>query len=351
MEQSPISGEEIEQQSKIQDWSERISGWLLDKLADTGRQSHITAVLESMPAFSYDIETFDEEMEAWKTNINSQLVEKRPELDRLRAAVAHILFPKLGSFIITPEEEVNYSKMWALKDTVEQLESQAMRAEVGIVEEFIDATDLSIYSRYIPRNSRQLGTKFNRPRHAAFSPDPLLNAHTLNRLPFIHIDDFPMHPLIYKVPAISLHGRIDFPLERIIGVQSFASWAGRGEMGDAAYGTLLNGRGSKGGRLLGYEAMRETDTSRAKITAYAHDYPELIDGIKDTGIEIIRDGAGEYWGISNGDGSHRLAAAKLRGEDTFPIYNVFIHSDEVMRTVPFSVTEVFSTSPNLRARR
>lgn len=82
-------------------------------------------------------------------------------------------------------------------------------------------------------------------------------------------------------------------------------------------------------------------TSIGAITDYAQRDPaELADYGDSAGIRIVQDSSGEYWGIAYTDGSHRVAAAKLRGAATVPISELEIASDEDMPRIPFAVRDM-----------
>lgn len=83
------------------------------------------------------------------------------------------------------------------------------------------------------------------------------------------------------------------------------------------------------------------------IVEYAKSDPTLV--TEDCAhVEIFIDRDGEYWGMAIIDGSHRLAAAKLKGAHMVPIERLLTAADVDLPKVPFSVREIFSKTAGAR---
>jgi hypothetical protein len=208
--------------------------------------------------------------------------------------------------------------------------------------EFADQIDKSTYRRFIPE-SGQLGERFNLPHTSSPTKDPEQAAQLLNKLPFINAKEV-IKPYPRTHPNIVIKGSFDFPTERIVSVESFDSWAGRGETTDNGFGGVTpNGKGGKGfspRTLHGIEP-----TSRGAITDYAQeDLSSVKNAYGNADIIIFQDTDDEYWGIATTDGSHRAAAAKLRGESTVAVSEIQIASDDDMPRLDYSVRQRFEAS-------
>ena len=166
-------------------------------------------------------------------------------------------------------------------------------------------------------------------------------ARLLNTLPFVAWEEVEQVQ-DRKHPKIVIEGHFDFPAERVIGVQSFESWAGRGEAVNlhGTRGSIPNGKGDKGFTPQALEGMEQT--SRGAITEYAHlDSRKLKDVGSNAEIVIVRDAAGEHWGIATMDGSHRTAAAKLRGDAAVAVSRIEIASEDDMSRLGYVVQDRF----------
>lgn len=112
-----------------------------------------------------------------------------------------------------------------------------------------------------------------------------------------------------------LMGPVPFPVSRIIGIDSFSSWAGRDR-------NVFNSN---------------PDRSLDKILDIAAAEPSEL--MRSTGpdIEIVKDEGGTYWGIAVTDGSHRTAAAKIRGDMFIDANAVYLPDVTEIRIVPGSI--------------
>ncbi len=120
------------------------------------------------------------------------------------------------------------------------------------------------------------------------------NAETLHPLPFIPATAIG-HNLRYpEGPNTSV--RVEnarFPISRIVGIQGFDSWAGRGR--SASGGIIGNG---------GYSSL--TGIQHYAGLAPKPDYQPAL--------SLFKDADGEVWGYLEIDGAHRTTGAKLRGD-------------------------------------
>lgn len=307
-------------------------------------------------------ENYDEEMTAWKSHITSDLEKLRGEMDinSAKATRSWALIQKLNEQKRAGREWVDegrlawdgikrrYGSQTQLRDTEEDLAARMHRRNRQLdyaqnfnsVLEFADEIDPSVYRRYIPLPN-QLGERFNLPKTSHPTTDPEQAAAELNSLPFVRWGEL-QKAHGRKHPSIVIDGHFDFPTERVIGVASFESWAGRGErVGGGRYAPYVsNGQGSKSFTPRALPDIEKT--SRGAITDFAQLDPAPL---KDIGhnahIVMVQDADGEYWGIATEDGSHRMAAAKLRGDPTVAVNKIEISSDEDIPKLDFSVKERF----------
>lgn len=139
---------------------------------------------------------------------------------------------------------------------------------------------------------------------------------------YFALEDLPFHKSedIRKThqmrPVESIIGNINFPVDRTIGVESFQSWSGRG--------LFLNDP--------------NPDYSLEKIIHYARIPEEQFRGTYSAAvIVIVKDLDGNLWGIATNDGSHRAAAAKLRGDSFMEVSEIHIPHESDMMTIPLRV--------------
>lgn len=125
---------------------------------------------------------------------------------------------------------------------------------------------------------------------------------TLESLPFLDSKD--LYPRRDSDSLIlRIQGPLMFPVSRIIGVNSFLSWAGRGLFPD----------------------NDNPDYSLEKIINFAQSPEDVFhDARGGANIEVVRDNDGLFWGIADTDGSHRVAAAKLRQDRYIHVMSVTI---------------------------
>lgn len=111
------------------------------------------------------------------------------------------------------------------------------------------------------------------------------------------------------------------PISRVVGVQSFDTWAGRGltESGKA----ILNGSRSSLG-----------------VVAESAELGQMNEYLGRSGapwLELFKDTDGEVWAMLTADGSHRTAGAKARGDTTLD--HVTLATAGELPQVNFSVRE------------
>lgn len=173
---------------------------------------------------------------------------------------------------------------------------------------FVDEINLEEYSHIL--KTPDLPASFRVPAGIAIS-DKRQASSALEALPFFkkpegRLYDRPKH-------RETLVGQLHFPVDRIIGIESFQSWAGRG----------YSPRDSN------------PDYSLEKIVDFAQKPAEKFRGHSAAHIEIVKDEDGNLWGVASNDGSHRIAAAKLRGDQYVEVSQVDIPAD--MYTLPLRV--------------
>lgn len=266
----------------------------------------------------------------WVDKLTFEYSEVAQELSTLELEIEK-LDAKHFSFDYTDTELALFNKHGFLQERKTRTHDQLWHArESGQYLLYADEADLSVFKKYIGIPG-QLGYKFNLPKNLPISPEAEDNSSILASLPFVSTHTSRLARASGFEPHTEIRGRIDFPLERIIGVESFGSWEGRG----------IRGHGGKGHWYDKEDAF--AGTSKGHITSMAMSIAvELKDtGTSDSRVEIIRDATDDYWGISTGDCSHRIALAKLLGHDTFPIGNISIPSEDDMARLPYSVIKYF----------
>ena len=141
----------------------------------------------------------------------------------------------------------------------------------------------------------------------------------LSRLPFVREDQLPRSSHSRSVEI----DNFKFPVERIIGAVNFENWTGRRD---------------------GHTKLAPDGKAKASLEVIA-DYAQQMDLEKinvNEPVLVIKDADGEYWGYAR-DGSHRIAAAKLRGRSHIET-DVEIYPEEEIPTLGFSVLERFAES-------
>lgn len=134
-------------------------------------------------------------------------------------------------------------------------------------------------------------------------------------LPFVAEEEIPRGDHTSSLEIVDFA----FPLARVIGAESFADWTGRPpEL-------------SKNGNLSSDVIQQYTgilpDSETPKIDVQ-------------TPLLIVKDSDGEYWGVAR-DGTHRIAAAKLKGVDNVMI-DVEVYPANEIPTLDFSVRQRFA---------
>jgi hypothetical protein len=274
---------------------------------------------ELVAALDQDTQLKNREQELWQTTDSLRdIVGTDKETDRkYEAAVTEL------SEVYRAEEKVGKIKnrrLWQLQG----LENK----EYPYVREYADEIDPTMYARYIPKHEG-LGRAFNLPKADKPTTDPETARALLDSLPFVRKNEINGINPHKGVPIMEIIGRWDFPTERILSVESFE------------HGWTRNGGKS-------FTPLHLPDVPRNSLGAivdYAqtkYDPPEndLNGG---AAIMIFQDSDGEYWGMAHRDGSHRVTAAKLRGEVTTPVAAIEIFPDEHMPRVNFSVKERFGS--------
>jgi hypothetical protein len=113
-----------------------------------------------------------------------------------------------------------------------------------------------------------------------------------------------------KIKAANSETPIEIPVDLIVGAQGFASWAGRSEHHL---------------KHLVHDGLSQNVPSLDAIKYFASlDTP--APPVKD--MEMYLQPNGKVFLSNHHDGSHRIAAAILRGDKTLPTYNISIHSLE-----------------------
>lgn len=144
------------------------------------------------------------------------------------------------------------------------------------------------------------------------SPDPAvvqaLHPETLERqptmaetieqmhgLPFISTDAIERNLTYPEGVDLQFIPDASFPINRIVGVRGFDSWAGRGLTKD------------------GKAVDKDGYPSASAVHHYSQNPPKP--GYQPS-LNIFKDSEGQVWGYTDLDGAHRTAGAKSRGEET-----------------------------------
>ncbi len=139
----------------------------------------------------------------------------------------------------------------------------------------------------------------------------------MNRLPFISVRELDDH--MTHTEEATLVEDTTFPINRIVGVQGFQSWAGRG---------------IEKGKIV------SKDGASSAHTVYEYAQMEQLGYVGSVGtpnLRMFKDTDGEVWAYVDWDGAHRTAAAKMRGDKDL-VCNVNVTSSkESLPTVDFSV--------------
>lgn len=142
------------------------------------------------------------------------------------------------------------------------------------------------------------------------------------RIPMIGATDMNETDSMQSLPDQELNWQmdVDIPMNRIIGIDTFDSWAGRG------------GKRGTGGR-----------SSLSKIIEYAkRGQPEEYSGFDAPRFRLVKDVDGHIWAYCV-EGAHRTAAAKLRGDETVR------HADVVTGSGPWLLN--FSVANRLAEKK
>lgn len=309
---------------------------------------------------SNDPNYYSDTMQSWRTWITQQETNTRAELANNSANAATQFKLLLAAFrrnevresIVSGEtlaKAINrkYGDTAELRSNEENIshELQKLRMQSEYAQNqntmllFYEDIDPNILRGYLEKPG-ELGESFRLPKTNTPTTNPEEAAQLLNTLPFVHKDQLRKY-YSSKDPAITLMGAIPFPTERLIGVDSFESWAGRGSVDQSDRNKIVRRKDGMGQKHSGNNIPDIEKTSRGAIVDAAQykDPPKHLTGNAD--ILIFEDSDGERWGIAMTDGSHRAAAAKLRGEPYIYANSVTIHSESEMPRVDFSVKQQF----------
>jgi hypothetical protein len=273
-------------------------------------------------------------MEAWNAELAAATEASEVALNEAKERKARApLGEEMGAAMDALDDAYRLSQFREFQNAWAKNDIMVMKAE---------DVDKTAFDRYFPPEDT-LGPAFSLSAAAERPTGPTGTAETakiLNTLPFVSHHAL-QSPTARQYPRVWVKD-MTFPLERIIGVETFASWAGRGNK-SKFMGMDLDLPDGLGDFPLDPALIEQgyRPKSRDAITAYSQRPVDKLG--TESKIVIVRDTAGEYWGISTGDGSHRIAAAKLRGQDTVTINGVVeISADEDMPQIPFSVRERFA---------
>lgn len=139
----------------------------------------------------------------------------------------------------------------------------------------------------------------------------------MNRLPFISVRELDDH--MTHTEEATLVEDATFPINRIVGVQGFQSWAGRGiERGKI----VSNDGASSAHNVYEYAQMEQLG---------------YVGSVGTPNLRMFKDTDGEVWAYVDWDGAHRTAAAKMRGDEDLVCNINVTSSKETLPTVDFSV--------------
>jgi hypothetical protein len=225
------------------------------------------------------------------------------------------------------------------KAELQRRQAQLRGAEKDTILVFPDEIKPEALDKYFPL-ADSLGERFSLPSTETPETDPAAAVDLLNTLPFVATSELSPHQVRQHPRVVAANVRL--PVERLLGADSIPAWSGRGSE-YKNFGTSFERKDGLGSKELGgtYSAAGVEQTSRGAITAYAQR------PVDDSGAEVfmVRDTDGEYWGVVSDEGTHRVAAAKLRGENTVTVSHLTINDDRDMRIIPYSVMHQFAGPP------
>lgn len=113
-----------------------------------------------------------------------------------------------------------------------------------------------------------------------------------------------------------------FPVNRIVGIRGFQSWAGRGMDSNGELNT------------------KDERSSAHTIAEYAKaGQPDYAEGAARPQVRMFTDADGEVWGYLDLDGAHRTAAAKMRGDQDIECDLFAADAAGQLPSVEFSVAD------------
>jgi hypothetical protein len=129
------------------------------------------------------------------------------------------------------------------------------------------------------------------------------------------IDDGEGHDVLHDVSV---------PMSRIVGIESFGTWAGRG-----FYRGSLLGKGS--------------GSSLAQVAKCASlgQIPDYIEHGGAPKLQLFEDAKGEVWAIVTSGGSHRVAGARARGDER--LYHADVETAKRLPRVDFEMANMLSS--------
>ena len=142
----------------------------------------------------------------------------------------------------------------------------------------------------------------------------------MNRLPFIPTRTV-TERMTHTTADVEMIEGAKFPINRIVGVAGFQSWAGRG----------LDGAGK----------VNDHDGASSAHHVYEYAQHEQLGEIGHftPDITLFKDSEGQIWGVLESDGAHRTAAAKMRGDKELECHLRVTASEDMLPTVDFSIGE------------
>lgn len=148
-------------------------------------------------------------------------------------------------------------------------------------------------------------------------------AAALVGVPMLDRDDIELN-IVRESKGSIVHRDVTIPMNRIVGIGTFQTWAGRGFNED---GTL---------------AIKNRGSSLAEVAKCAK-LGQINEYIRHSGsprLTLFEDSEGEVWAQVRLEGSHRVAGAKARGDQY--LRHATIDDAEVIDKVDFSVREVLT---------
>lgn len=153
--------------------------------------------------------------------------------------------------------------------------------------------------------SVQDGRLLVNPEHFG-TADMQVARQELEQLPFVSDTElrYSQVPLKDRPPETEQRG-VEFPVDRIVGANTFESWAGRRE---------------------GHGKTSHEGKTKSSLGVIVEDYAPWMRQASDEDlygkvhprIQVFADSEGKLWGFAE-DGTHRVAAAKLNGRATIPV--------------------------------